>query len=104
MHPNKAVALETCLKYNPELKKDDIVLLRTNFKHDLLQKQSELLSLWKEKSMDDINSAISSLYHQTLYNLDFKDYSREQLINLVTLLNGNASVGEFFAITERAFK
>ena len=54
--------------------------------------------------MEDVNSAISALYHQTLYNLDFKDYSRDQIINLVTLLNGNASVGEFFGITERAFK
>ena len=54
--------------------------------------------------MEDTNTAISALYHQTLYNLDFKDYSRDQLINLATLLNGNGSLGEFFGITERAFK
>ena len=91
LHPNKATALQICLKYNPELKKDDIVLLRTNFKHELIQKQSELLSLLKSKSMEEVNTALSALYHQTLYNLDFKDYSREQLINLVNLLNGNSS-------------
>jgi hypothetical protein len=104
LHPEKAKALESCLKYNPELKKDDIVLLRTNFKHDLVQKQSELLSLMKTKSMEEVNTALSSLYHQTLYNLDFQHYSRDQLAALVSLLNGNASFGEFFGITERAFK
>ena len=64
-------------------------MLRVNFKHDLLQKQSELLSLQKTKSMEEINNSLSALFHQTLYTLDFKDYSRDQLINLITLLNKN---------------
>ena len=93
LHPNKAQALEACLKYDPELKKEDIVLLRVNFKHDLLQKQSELLSLQKPKSMEEINTSLSALYHQTLYTLDFKDYSRDQLVSLITLLNKDPSIG-----------
>ena len=47
----------------------------------------------RSKSMEEVNAALSALYHQTLYNLDFKDYSREQLISLVTLVNGNSSFG-----------
>lgn len=86
------------------MKKDDIVLLRVNFKHEVIQKQSELLSLLKSKTVEEINNGLSALYHQTLYNLDFKDYTREQILELINLLNGNSSLGEFFGITERAFK
>lgn len=69
------------------------MLLRTNFKHDLQQKQSELLSLLRPKSMEDINKALSQYYHRTLYNLDFAQHSRTQLLELINLVNGNASVG-----------
>ena len=99
LHHDKASALEVCLKYDPELKKDDVVLLRVNFKHELIQKQSELLSLMKTKSMEEINGSLSQLFHQTLYTLDFKNHSREQLLLLVELLNKNSEIKEFFGIT-----
>jgi hypothetical protein len=54
--------------------------------------------------MEQINTSLSEYYHRLLYNLDFDAYSREELLELLTLLNGNSSLGEFFGITERAFK
>lgn len=58
----------------------------------------------KPKTVEEINTGLSALYHQTVYNLDFKDYSREQILELVNHLNGNSSLAEFFGVTERAFK
>lgn len=54
--------------------------------------------------MEEINNSLSALYHQTLYSLDFASFSRQEILELINLLNGNASLGEFFGITERAFK
>jgi hypothetical protein len=81
-----------CLKHSPNLQKDDIVLLRTHFKHDLLQKHSELLSLLKKKTVEEINGSLSDLYHRTLYNLDFKNFGREEILSMLTTLNGNSSL------------
>lgn len=74
------------------MEKDDIVLLRTHFKHDLLQKHAELLSLLKTKTIEEINQSLSGLYHKTLYNLSFKDFSREEILGMLTTLNGNSSL------------
>ena len=42
--------------------------------------------------MEEINTSLSSLFHQTLYTLDFKNHSRDQIVNLVTLLNKNPEI------------
>jgi hypothetical protein len=36
--------------------------------------------------------------------MDFKKLEREKIINLLTLMNGNSSLAQFFTIVERAFK
>jgi len=33
IHPNKIKVIKLCVEHIPNLKKDDIVLIRTNFKH-----------------------------------------------------------------------
>lgn len=63
-----------------------------------------MLSLLKKKTVEEINASLSDLYHRTLYNLDFKGFSREEIINMLTVLNGNSSLSEFFGIVERALK
>lgn len=36
--------------------------------------------------------------------MEFKGLEREKIISLLTLMNGNSSLAQFFAIAERAFK
>lgn len=36
--------------------------------------------------------------------MNFKKLEREQVINLLTLMNSNSSLNQFFVIVERAFK
>ena len=79
-------------------------MLRVNYKHDIQEKHSDLLALLRSSSMDDINKSLSGLYHQTLYNLDLEAFSRERVIELLTLLNNSNSLQEFFGIVERAMK
>lgn len=52
LHPNKVEALELTLKHNPNMTKDDIVLLRTNFKLEIDKKNNELLTLLKTMSLE----------------------------------------------------
>ena len=104
LYPNEIEALEFCLKHTPDMKKDDIVLLRTNFRHELDKKHSELLTLMKSMSLEEINDFLSSFYHRVFYNLNFKSIEREQIINLLTLMNGNSSLAQFFKIAEKAIK
>lgn len=53
------------------MQKDDVVLLRTNFKLELDKKHNELLSLMKKMSLEEVNDFLSSFYHRTFYNLKF---------------------------------
>ena len=92
LYPNEVEILEICLKHSPNMEKDDIVLLRTNFKLELANKHGELLSLMKEKKLEEINDFLNGFYHRILYNLDFKKMGREEIINLLTLINGNSSL------------
>ena len=92
------------MQHTPDMKKDDIVLLRTNFKLEMDKKHSELLSLMKKSNLEEINDFLNSFYHRTFYNLNFKQIEREKIITLLTLINGNSSLSQFFHVTEKAFK
>lgn len=51
-----------------------------------------------------MNEFLNNFYHKTLYNMNFKKIEREKIINLLTLMNSNSSLNQFFIIAERAFK
>jgi hypothetical protein len=104
LHPKQADILRICSKNNPDLKKDEIQMLKVNFKMDLKHKNADLLSLLTPKSMDEINRDLGILFHKTLYNLNFNDFKKEEIVDLLTSLNGNASLNEFFSVAEKAFK
>lgn len=55
-------------------------------------------------SLEEMNEFLNNFYHKTLYNMNFKKLEREQVINLLTLMNSNSSLNQFFVIVERAFK
>ncbi len=54
--------------------------------------------------MEDINGSLNGLYHRILYNLDYSLFGRQQIIVMLTTINGNSSLSEFFGVAERAFK
>lgn len=54
--------------------------------------------------MEEINDFLSNFYHATLYNMEFKSLEREKIISLLTLMNNNSSLSQFFSVAERAFK
>eukprot|EP00919_Chromeraceae_sp_WS-2016_P008385 GHVR01019808.1.p1 GENE.GHVR01019808.1~~GHVR01019808.1.p1 ORF type:complete len:102 (+),score=0.44 GHVR01019808.1:1807-2112(+) len=92
LHDNHEHILEICLKHTPNLEKDDVVLLRTNFKLDLEKKHSELLSLLKKYNLEQVNQFLSNLYHKSLYNLNFKVLKKERILDLLALANENSQV------------
>ena len=58
------------------MQKEDIVLLRTNFKLEIHQKNSEFLSLLKSIDFEEVNEFLNSFYHKTFYTMDFKNMQR----------------------------
>lgn len=56
VHPDQKKMLEICLKHVPNLSKEDISLIRANYRQNVENKHTELLSLLKKVSLDDINS------------------------------------------------
>ena len=86
------------MQHTPDMKKDDIVLLRTNFKLELDKKHGELLSLMKKSDLEEVNTFLNNFYHRTFYNLNFRQVEREKIITLLTLINGNSSLSQFFNI------
>lgn len=79
------------------MQKDDVVLLRTNFKLQMSKKHNELLSLMKSRNLEEVNEFLNNFYHRTFYNINFKNIEREKIISLLTLINGNSSMKQFFS-------
>ncbi len=72
VYPEQKKLLEICLRHTPNLPKEDIALIRANYRQNVENKNAELISLLKKVSLDDINSELNSIYHQILYNLDLE--------------------------------